>query len=79
MLVNRNPLDLTVSSYLTSTSGILGVAPKYLRGSMDKIGCEDDICKFVQSCPSFLGAGRGGREPEIFRLRTLDSAVWLRR
>lgn len=60
--MNRNPSDLTVSSYLISTSGILGVVHKYLRGSMDKIGCEEGLCKFVQSCPSFLGAGRGGRE-----------------
>ena len=58
--MNRNPLDLIVSSYLISTSGILGVVHKRLRGSMHKIGCEESICKFVQSCPSFLGAGRGG-------------------
>ena len=28
-------------------------------GSVLKIGCEEAICKFVQSCPSFLDAGKG--------------------
>lgn len=58
--MNRNPLDLIVSFYLISTSGILGVVCKCLWWSMHKIGCEEGTCKFVQSCPSFLGVGRGG-------------------
>lgn len=60
MLMNRNPVDVIASSYFIFTSGILGVVHKSLQGNVHKIVCEESICKFVQSCPSFWGAGREG-------------------
>lgn len=76
--MNRNPLDLIVSSYFISTSGILGVVHKCLWGSMHKIGCEEG---YLQVCPvlsKFPGCWEG-RMRAMVPLGTLDSSAdWLR-